>query len=504
MKAILIEASYLVVGPGKLLADAAVVIQGNKIVAVGAASACKARWHEAETYSFTNAIAMPGLVNGHQHGRGLSQIQLGYYDDYLESWIAGRRARGVLDSGAITRLAAARMLANGVTTTIHANYSYGTGNYEQELRDQIAAYSSVGLRHTMCVGAMDRGSIVYPPHEACFMAGLGPDLKEWLSRPGNLPYCKDGPSTIELMHRLRSDLAGESLLRLCYGPAGPQWVTEQTWKLLADDAASHGLGLHMHALESPAQRDAAKELFPDGVFSHLEGLGAMNERTVVAHAVWVGDAEMEVLARTGATVIRNPGCNLRMRNGIAPLARYLQAGVRVAVGTDNCSMQDDEDLLSELRLAGNLGREPDWAGASPPSSDDLIAMATVNGAVAAQFGNEIGILEVGRLADIAVFSLERTTSPYLDEDMPILDAFLARGRGADTLLTMVDGRVRYRLGQFYGFAIGELEEAAASVATAARHPPDLRNVARTRDLREELRDHYRSVAENGRQRHPSL
>ncbi len=502
MKAILIEASHLLVGPGKLLADAAVVVEGNRIVAVGEASACRERWQGAETYTFTNAIAMPGLVNGHQHGRGLSQIQLGYYDDYLESWIAGRRARGVLDSGAITRLAAARMLANGVTTTIHANYSYGTGNYEQELRDQIAAYSSVGLRHTMCVGAMDRGSIVYPPHEACFMAGLGPDLKEWLTTPGNRPYCKDGPSTIELMHRLRSDFAGESLLRLCYGPAGPQWVTDQTWKLLADDANKHGLGLHMHALESPAQRDAAKELFPGGVFSHLEALGAMNERTVVAHAVWVGDAEMEVLARTGATVIRNPGCNLRMRNGIAPLARYLQARVRVAVGTDNCSMQDDEDLLSELRFAGILGREADWEGPAPPSSKDLIAMATVNGAVAAQFGNEIGVLEVGHFADIAVFSLERTTSPYLDEDMPILDAFLARGQGADTLLTMVDGRVRYHIGQYDGFAIQALEEAAAGVAASARRPNDARNVGRTRDLRRELCGHYRSVALNGNRRQP--
>src|SRR5690606_37855726 len=141
-------------------------------------------------------LLMPGLVNAHQHGRGLSQIQLGYPDDFLEPWIAGRRARGVLNGHAVTRLAAARMVANGVTATIHANYSYGTGDYERELRDQIAAYEAVGLRATMCVGAMDRGSTVYPPHEACFMAGLPDDLRDWIARPSAPAYAGDAAGTI--------------------------------------------------------------------------------------------------------------------------------------------------------------------------------------------------------------------------------------------------------------------------------------------------------------------
>src|SRR5690606_25796288 len=106
--------------------------------------------------------------------------------------------------------------------------------------------------------------------------------------------------------------------------------------------------------ESPAQRLAARELYPGGVFQHLESLGAMTQRTVVAHGVWAEERDMDVLARTGATVVRNPGCNLRMRNGIAPMALYLHKGVRLAIGTDNCSLDDDEDLLAELRLAGVL------------------------------------------------------------------------------------------------------------------------------------------------------
>jgi cytosine/adenosine deaminase-related metal-dependent hydrolase len=176
------------------------------------------------------------------------------------------------------------------------------------------------------------------------------------------------------------------------------------------------------------------------------------------------------------------------------LARYLQAGVPVAVGTDNCSMQDDEDLLSELRLAGNLGREADWHGPSPPTSDDLVAMATVNGAKAAQFGDDIGLLEPGRRADLVAFSLDRTRHPYLDPDMPIVAAFLARGRGEDTQMTMVDGRVLYLNGNYTDTDIGVLEAAAANAAVAARSPSDSANTGRTEDLRKRLCDHYRGKA----------
>jgi len=490
----IIEAKYVLAAPNELLEDAAVVVQGKEIVSIGDSIERKRQWPKAKVFSFPEGLVMAGLVNGHQHGRGLSQIQLGYHDDFLEPWIAGRRARGLLDGAAVTRLAAARMIRNGVTTTIHANYAYGTGNYEEELRGQIAAYQSVGIRHTMCVGAMDQGMTVYPPHEACFMAGLSEGLQHWLTRPGAVPYCKDGPSTIELMRRLRNEFEGESLVRLCYGPAGPQWVSDELWKLLADDALDNDLGIHLHALESPAQRDAATELYPDGVFGHLEKLGAMTDRTVIAHGVWADDAEIDVLARTGACVVRNPGCNIRMRNGIAPLARYLRAGVPIAVGTDNCSMQDDEDLLSELRLAGSLGREADWNGPPPPTPDDLVAMATINGAKAAQLGDDIGLLEPGRRADIVAFSLDRTRQPYLDPDMPIVEAFMARGMGEDTQMTMVDGRVLYLNGEYTDTDIGALEAEAADAALAARIPSDPANTDRTRDLRERLCDHYRGKA----------
>jgi 5-methylthioadenosine/S-adenosylhomocysteine deaminase len=493
---IVLQPEYLLPGPSAagLLKGAALAVVANRVAAVAEPASLAARWPDARVIALPDCIVMPGLVNAHQHGRGLSQIQLGYHDTFLESWIAGRRARGPLDAYAVTRLAAARMVANGVTTAVHANYSYGTGNYEQEFRDQCRAYDSVGLRVTMCVGAMDRGSVVYPPHESCFLAGLNSDLKAWLASPGAPAYAGDGAATIALMERLLKDFSTHSRIRLCYGPAGPQWVSDQLWRVIARDAADKKLGLHLHALESPAQLRAAKELYPGGVFQHLEHLGAMTERTVVAHGVWVEDSDMTVLARNGVTVVRNPGCNIRMRNGIAPLARYFERGVRVAIGTDNCSMMDDEDLLSELRLAGHLAREPDWNGPSPPGVDDLLAMATTSGAVAAQYAGEIGTLEPGMRADMAAFSLKRTRDPWLDPDMPLLEAFLSKAQGTDARLTMVDGRILFRDGKYTDQAVSDAEQLAVASARAARLPADNANRERTHRLQNHLCEHYRAFA----------
>ena len=479
--------------PASLRVGAAIAIKDDRIAAIDDPETLSARWPDAQPTALPGCMVLPGLVNAHQHGRGISQIQLGFHDDFLELWINRRRGRGVLNAYPITKLAAANMLANGITSTVHANYSYGSGDYESEVRESLRAYDESGIRATLSVGAMDQGTTVYPPHEACFMAGLPGDIKDWLSRPGPPAYAGDGAATIALMARLRHDYAGHPRIRLCYGPAGPQWVSDGLWKCLADDAERSGLGLHLHALESPAQAAACAALYPQGVFTYLENLGAMTPRTVIAHGVWVTDADMDVIARAQATVVRNPGCNLRLRNGIAPLARYLERGVRVALGTDNAALADDEDLLKELRLAALLAREPDWNGRAPPTTGNLLEAVTVNGAVAAQVAPDVGTLEPGKKADLIAISLERVRRPYLDPDMPVVDAILARAAGADVRLTMVDGRVVYRDGRHTFVDIEDVERQARESALAAHRPTDPANVDRSVTLHRHMLEHYQET-----------
>ena len=126
--------------PESLRSGAGIAVIDDRVAALEAPDALRARWPRATVIDLPGCLLLPGLVNAHQHGRGISQVLLGHRDNFLEVWIAGRRAKGILDPYPITKLAAANMLANGVTTTIHANYTYGSGAYEDEVRASLRVY----------------------------------------------------------------------------------------------------------------------------------------------------------------------------------------------------------------------------------------------------------------------------------------------------------------------------------------------------------------------------
>src|SRR5690606_17425104 len=140
--------------------------------------------------------------------------------------------RAAPDIHLLTLLAAEEMLANGVTSTLHANYSYGSGDCEAELRASIRAYEDAGLRATVCVGYADRGGLVYPPADAAAVTGALSDGARRLvdaARPAFLPL----DATLNLMARLHDEYAGHPTITLAYGPAGPQWVSDEAWRALA-------------------------------------------------------------------------------------------------------------------------------------------------------------------------------------------------------------------------------------------------------------------------------
>jgi 5-methylthioadenosine/S-adenosylhomocysteine deaminase len=478
-----------------LLADHGVLVEGDLVRAIGPTEALKAAHPAAAAIDLGAGLLMPGLVNAHQHGRGLSQIQLGHLDTYLELWIAGRRRRGLLDPYAITRLAALRMLQNGVTACVHANYSYGTGDYEAEARAQIRAYVESGLRVTFCVGAQDRGLVVYGPCETCFQQGLSAEVRAALDRSGKPAYAADIPATIALMDRLLADFGDHPRVTLAWGPAGPQWVSEPLLTAIVAHAKTNRLGLHMHVLESPAQAEACRQIFPQGALRWLDGLGALGPPTTLAHAIWVDDDDIAILAKTGTNVVRAPGCNLRMRNGIQPTNRLVAAGVKVALGTDNATLQDDEDLLSELRLMDVLARGTDWNGFPPLSMGELLASVTTHGARAAFLSEPVGRIAVGAHADLIAIDLRRATEPVLHPDMKLLHAVLARTRGDDLGFVMVGGVTHYHDGHFTQANENEIVAAAVETATDASYPRRAPlDPAQIEELISAMAAHYRRQA----------
>jgi cytosine/adenosine deaminase-related metal-dependent hydrolase len=506
---ILLPQAVLTDGEAKApLWDVAIRIDGDCIAEIGHAGDIVAAHPKAEIIDLADCVVMPGLVNAHQHGRGLSAMQQGGEDEYFELINAARtarRSRGSAPvaprhevqspgSAPIVALACAEMLRNGVTCTIQANLYFDGEDYESELRSVLRAYVESGIRACVCVGAQDQGWIVYPQaDEPAFLAGLPDDMRDDLSRIPRTAYAGDAPSTIALMDRLLADYHDHPRIRLLYGPGGPQWLTDKSFTAMAEAARGQGVGFHFHCLETRAQQAALQRIYPEGVMAHLDGLGVLGPQTSLAHCVFLTADDIELAARRGVTLVRNPGSNLRLHNGSAPLAKFLAYGARVAIGTDNRALEEGEDLLKEVRLAQALARSAEWGDPPAPNARQLFSMATANGAHAAGFGTEVGVLEARRKADLIALSLHHIRGTYLDAGVSLVDAVIGRAEGRDVRMTMVDGRIVYRDGVLQSMDENEVRTKALTAADASHQtmaPKELRNL---QTLRNHLAAHYRNM-----------
>ncbi|MBU8546625.1 MULTISPECIES: amidohydrolase family protein [Roseomonadaceae] len=474
-----------------------VLVAEGRITAIGPLDDLAVMAPGAERLHLEGCVLMPGLVNAHQHGRGLTQIQLGFPDMILEAWQTTKRRRGWLDPAAMVPLAAMQMLASGVTATIHANTTWGeAGRQPDDLARTIAAYDAAGLRALVGIGAQDRASLVFPAEDQPgFVAGLPPELRELVGNPDPPIFATTADEAATLHDRIAESLPGHGRITLAFAPAGPQWVSDALFTGLAQAARTRGgVPIHMHALESVAQAAAAQRLYPEGTLARLEALGVLGPATSLAHAAHLTPADIAVAARTGTRLVRNPASNLRLGCGTAPLAAYLAAGVGVAVGTDCQTMDDDEDLWKELRLAARLATVPSWQAAGPPDSATLLGMATTQGAATMGLAGRIGQLAPGLAADVIAVDLRRVRGVYADPSVPLLDLLLARADARDVRLTMVDGRVLYRDGAFPQMDATAIAAAAAEAASRARAPWSPGREAAVAGLVEAVRAHYAARA----------
>jgi cytosine/adenosine deaminase-related metal-dependent hydrolase len=173
-----------------------------------------------------------------------------------------------------------------------------------------------------------------------------------------------------------------------------------------------------------------------GNVAYLRRLGLCGPRTVLAHCVHLDAAEVRLLAKTGATAVHCPGANLKLASGIAAVPRLLQSGVNVGLGADGAACNNSLDAFHEMRLAGTLHLPRSGPRAMPAS--EVLAMATIRGARALGLEEEIGSIEVGKRADLAVVDL---AAPHLAPPGPDPHATLVYSAcKTDVTDTIVDGR----------------------------------------------------------------
>jgi 5-methylthioadenosine/S-adenosylhomocysteine deaminase len=373
-------------------------------------------------------LVMPGLVNGHHHSYS-NLYRMPVADAPLEMWIV----RAMMARASATErayyvaalLASIQLLQAGVTTVLD-QITPRSGSLDAVAR----AYQEVGLRSVIAPEISDLKYYDALPHKSG-----GEPL------PGKLEWEMEPPRAEDLLE-LCSDFAerwhSEPRLSVMLAPSAPQRCSDELLRGTRELAERLDIGVHMHLLETRVQKQVANERFAGSTVRYLDDLGLVTERTSFAHALFLSDEEMEIVAERGASVVHNPVSNLLLGSGIFPLSRYRAVGVNVGLGTDGPNCSGTQNIFENMKLAVMLQRVTEPEPAAWLSPAEALHMATTGGSAAVNLQRSVGAIEVGRRADLVVLGLNR---PAL---VPLYDAIAQlvlseQGQSVETVV--VDGEV---------------------------------------------------------------
>jgi len=359
----------------------------------------------------------------------------------LSGW--GRRPQ---DHYLMTAYTAIQMLESGTTTVMYNHTQTPVSGLEDDVAEVIRGFSDTGMRTAFSVYFRERNRVVYADdHE--FISGLPRDLAQGLNRylaAVDMPASDYFASFRDIHDKYETGPGGK--VRVLLSPANVQWVSDDFLQQTKELATQYQTGIHMHLVESAYQKEYGYRHWNKTPVAHLNDLGFLGPELSCAHAVWLTDQDIELLAQTQTTVCHNASSNLRLKNGIAPVNSMLAAGVNVTMGTDSTALNDDDDMLQEMRLVSKLHRQP-GVGQPALTSQNSLAMATVNAARPTGFDQEIGVLEQGYRADMVLLDLRKIEEPYLDANIDPVDALLYRGKGSQVDTVIIDGEVVLRDGR---------------------------------------------------------
>ena len=442
MASSLIRGKHVLTGDGSgavnALYDAAIYQEDGVIRDVGPYPELRSRYSPDAEIGGLNYAVIPGLVNSHHHGRGVTTLQMGTCDDCLETWILSGWGRRPYDHYLMTLYTALNMLESGTTTVMYNHPQTAAATLKEDVDAVLRGFLDAGMRVAFSSYLRNQNRVVYQG-DGEFLSGLPADLADDVRRYLSVADMSDDDyfAFCDEMHReYHAHPSGKT--RVLLSPANAQWNSDDFLLRVKERTASLNTCIHMHLVESPYQKDYGIRSWGKTPVEHLLDLEFLGPEVSFAHAVWLTDRDIDILADAGATVCHNASSNLRLKNGIAPVNPMLARGVNVAMGTDSTAINDDDDLLQEMRLVAKLHRQP---GLEAPAitAEQVLSMATVNAAAPTGFGDEIGALIPGRRADMVLIRLDALEDPYLEADLPPVEAILGRAKSRDVDTVIVDG-----------------------------------------------------------------
>jgi guanine deaminase len=415
-------------------------------------------------------LLMPGLVNGHTHAHG--GLGRGAVPDRvtLETFLALSAAingeRTVADIQLSARLTAVELLRKGCTACFDMALELPAPSV-QGLLAVGQAYQEAGLRAVVAPMLADRTLYQAYPDMA---AALPPELR---GRVAQLRM----PDAATLLTTWRDARQAWTLdkpdghrgtgpgVRLGIAPTIPLHCSDELLEGCGRLSREFGIPLQTHLSESKLQallgRQTQHDRQGESPVQRLARLGCLGPLTSVAHAVWLDDEDMALLARHGVTAVHNPLSNLRLGSGLAAVRRMLDAGIDVAVGTDASNTSDGQNLFEAMRMAAYLSRLSDADPARWVDADTALHMASVNGPKVLGLGGQAGLAAEGQFADLLFIDLSQAHYMPLRHLLRQL-VFAESGHGLRRV--MVHGRIVLDDGQVLGIDEAKLAHEAEQAA----------------------------------------
>jgi 5-methylthioadenosine/S-adenosylhomocysteine deaminase len=377
----------------RVLTGHAVLVEDGRIAELASFDALRERHPDVPLTLLPGQLLVPGFVNLHTHA-AMSLLR-GVADDLpLHDWLRKRiwPLEGKLVSRAFVRdgalLAAYEMLMGG-TTCFNDMYFFP--------EESVAAARQLGMRSM-------QGIIVIE-----FPSAYASDAGDYL-RKG-----------LELRDRHRDD----PMVGFCLAPHAPYTVSDETLKRVAVLARELGLPIHTHVHETAGEIEESQSRHGKRPLQRLDALGLLGPELIAVHAVHLDDNDLRLLATAGASVAHCPHSNLKLASGIAPVARMVESGIRVGLGTDGSASNNRLDLLQEARTAALLAKGSSGQADAWPAAQVLKAL-TLDAAAALGLDDRIGSIEAGKRADLVAVDLSAPElSPVFD---PVSQLVYAAGR----------------------------------------------------------------------------
>jgi cytosine/adenosine deaminase-related metal-dependent hydrolase len=456
----------------RVLTDAAVRVSGDTVAEVADWTTLRRAHPKARVVGNGRQLLMPGLVDAHSHGRAISPIQKGVLNDYLENNLLDWAIMPGFDPELTAALGLVRHVRGGCTTLHHMGFDTEGPRALDQCERAIRTYLEGGIRLAFSPGVRNVDKLVLDAR--AFLATLPSDLRAFAEPLVNIDSTAMERDYFDLFEHLHRKFDSEDT-RILLSPSWAQAVTESFLERTRDTSERLGkVPIHMHCLQTPIQKAFSLRRYGRTAVAWLDERGLIDEQVVLGHAIWVTDADIDILAARRASITSHPSCNLGMRNGLAPVYELVRRGVTVAMGLDDKTINDDEDAVMELRMLHKLHRVPSYDLTTPPlDAREVLAMGTLNGARALGFAGRLGTLAPGMKADAILVDLDRTLEdPWLTDELDIVEAFMHRAMGQDVATAVIGGRVVMEDRRFLTVDVpalyGAIRAAAKAIGEAQR------------------------------------